>query len=423
MHVMDAHSVDPELLRAVLLAGSRPGVAWGVDGEAIICNDSLAALVEVPAENLTRLNRNVIVHPDDRDEVAGQIAAQARGDRDPKILRVRLMTRTGSVVRTRSRLAPLVVGDRLVGHFLECLDVGEQLDLRDALDKQAADYRSLFEQISEAIYSLDARGNLEAANHAAERLFGRDMEELKRTPLRAIVVDDPNLRGMMEIRERFDQGERVPRRIEFRIRRPDGEIRWIAGSLLMQRDLHGAFARAFVVAHDVTEARLRELALTETAAAARQEALVDPLTGLPNRRAFDEAMIACRADCEAGAHPVLVVVDLDQLKAINDRAGHTAGDEAIRATARAISERIRGDDQAFRIGGDEFAIILQGGSPQGIEARLLREIPVEGVGTVRLSVGSAVCGTDGDDPAEVFREADRRMYAVKRERRESPDLP
>ncbi|MEX2032844.1 MAG: PAS domain S-box protein, partial [Dehalococcoidia bacterium] len=334
---MNAEPLDPELLRALMLAGSRPGVAWDVEGEALICSNSLTTLLDVPVENLARLNRDVIVHPDDRDEVARYLAAQADGNREPQTLRVRLMTRTGSVVRTQSRLAPLVVGERVVGHLLECLNVGEELELREELDNQAAVYRSLFEQISEAIYSLDARGRLDSANGAAELLFGRTKEELKRTPLRAIVVDDPDLRGIMEIRERFDQGERVPRRIEFRIRRPDGEMRWITGSLLMQRDLHGAFARAFVVAHDVTEARLREHALAESAAAARQEALVDPLTGLPNRRAFDEAMIECRAACESGAHPVLVVVDLDQLKAINDRAGHTVGDEAIRATAGQVA--------------------------------------------------------------------------------------
>lgn len=187
----------------------------------------------------------------------------------------------------------------------------------------------------------------------------------------------------------------------------------------MQRDHRGRFDRAFFVCRDITEAKAREEALTADAASARQDALIDPLTGLPNRRAFDEAIIACRADVDRGDHPMMVVLDLDQLKGINDRAGHAAGDEAIRTTAQAIGERIRSDDRAFRIGGDEFAVILRGGDATAIEARLASPIPFGDDDPLVVSVGSASCGIDGTDPMDVFRIADARMYDMKRARREA----
>lgn len=414
---MSPDTSEIDLLRAALQTASRPAIAWAPDGSVIACTATFSALVEAPADSVARLRREEVVHPDDLAMLERHLAEPRDSDLAAPAVRLRLMTRPGGVVRTLSRLLPLVVGGEAVGDLLECVEVGDSLDLREALDDQAATYQLLFEQISEAVYSIDSRGRMDSANRSAERLFGRTLQELRRTPVTEVLVDEGDIRGIQELRERFDAGDRVPRRLAFAIKRPDGEMRWVEASLLMHRDIHGAFSGAFIVARDVTQSKERERELTESAATARQAALVDPLTGLPNRRAFDEAMIVCREDANRGGHPVLIVVDVDQLKSINDQRGHAAGDEAIRATARAISDRIREGDQAFRIGGDEFAIVLQGGSPDAIQARLLAAIPIEGGIPLQISVGSAVCGIDGDDPSEVFRVADRRMYAMKQARR------
>ena len=326
------------------------------------------------------------------------------------------MTATGSVIRTQSCLAPLFQDQQLIGLLIEVEEVSDGLSVRDALDEQARIFQDVFDQLGDAVYSMDGRRRMVLANSATERLFGRTIAELQRTHIREILLAE-DISGMNSLREAFESGERVPRRIEFRIRRGDGAIRWVSGSLLMQRDAAGAFARAWVVARDVTRERESAERLAQDATEARQIAFTDPLTGLANRRAFDDALLGCTEAVRNGRQPIIVVIDLDQLKVINDTSGHQVGDEAIRTVARALTERIRANDQAFRIGGDEFALIIHGSASSTIEARLAQPIPFrKPFGSLTISVGSATCGVDTHDPARAFRIADARMFQVKHAR-------
>jgi diguanylate cyclase (GGDEF)-like protein len=99
--------------------------------------------------------------------------------------------------------------------------------------------------------------------------------------------------------------------------------------------------------------------LTEAERAARELALQDPLTGIPNRRAFYRDLARAIADAQHGSGPLLGVamIDLDNFKRINDRHGHAAGDTLLQAIARALAGVVRGGDYIARVGGDEFALI------------------------------------------------------------------
>ncbi|MEX2372750.1 MAG: GGDEF domain-containing protein, partial [Dehalococcoidia bacterium] len=142
------------------------------------------------------------------------------------------------------------------------------------------------------------------------------------------------------------------------------------------------------------------------------------LTGLGKRRAFDAALEECRDLMAAGHAPRIFILDLDNLKAVNDVSGHAAGDEAIRLMARAILERTRAVDQPFRIGGDEFAVIAIEGDGDAISKRLSEPAPFQPPTLwMRASVGWATCGIDALEPAEAVRLADRRMYEMKQARK------
>lgn len=150
--------------------------------------------------------------------------------------------------------------------------------------------------------------------------------------------------------------------------------------------------------------------------AAESAALSDALTSLGNRRAFDRSLQREEARCARFGHLAgVVVLDLDGLKAVNDSWGHEAGDEMIRRTARAIRSALRSADQAFRIGGDEFALLLPEMSEDGLEtlrSRLVEALAAEGISA---SIGAAVRYPAGNLHA-VAREADQRMYDQKRRR-------
>jgi diguanylate cyclase (GGDEF)-like protein len=154
----------------------------------------------------------------------------------------------------------------------------------------------------------------------------------------------------------------------------------------------------------VTSAHLREL---------RFLADHDPLTRLLNRRAFVERLDgevarATRYNRTFG----LVICDLDDFKALNDRFGHPAGDEALQEFARSLQSALRKGDDAFRIGGDEFALLLAEATHE--DAReVVRRVAAQG-GSVRASFGVASCPDHARDTQTLFRLADTALYEAKR---------
>ncbi|HEX4902210.1 MAG TPA: GGDEF domain-containing protein [Acidimicrobiales bacterium] len=150
--------------------------------------------------------------------------------------------------------------------------------------------------------------------------------------------------------------------------------------------------------------------------AAESAALSDALTGLGNRRAFDRAIEREEARCARFGHLAgVVVLDLDGLKTTNDTWGHEAGDDLIRRAGESIRRTLRTADQAFRTGGDEFALLLPEIGADGLETlcgRLCEALAEEGVSA---SIGSALRRPAGNLHA-VAREADAQMYERKRER-------
>jgi diguanylate cyclase (GGDEF)-like protein len=160
------------------------------------------------------------------------------------------------------------------------------------------------------------------------------------------------------------------------------------------------------------------LALSQAYVGESNRARHDGLTGLLNRLGWDEAFQAQQQHAAAsGEATSLIVVDVDGLKAANDRHGHEFGDAVIRAIARVLATSVRTDDVVARLGGDEFAVMLPGGNERECDriVRRLRElIQRKRVGSVALSasIGSATCrGTD--DLADALRRADARMYQAK----------
>ncbi len=158
-------------------------------------------------------------------------------------------------------------------------------------------------------------------------------------------------------------------------------------------------------------------------------ALVDPLTSLANRRCFDRDMADAFASvAESSAEVCLVIVDVDHFKSVNDRFGHGVGDEVLKAVAAELSIGLRGVDHAYRVGGEEFAVVLQGESARPDNAtrvveRLRLEIEAldltEAAGGQRLRVtasfGVAIVtgGSSGANAAALQERADVALYAAK----------
>ncbi|MDH3745589.1 MAG: GGDEF domain-containing protein [Acidobacteriota bacterium] len=154
------------------------------------------------------------------------------------------------------------------------------------------------------------------------------------------------------------------------------------------------------------------------------EVIRDPLTGLYNRRFFDEQLPLALAMAQRADHRVtLMIIDLDGLKEINDRYGHPDGDRAIATVGEVVGEIVRTSDIPCRVGGDEFAVILPGtsrdvaGRVHGRVVDRLRERSEELDETPRwwpsVSGGWAAYPAEASSPEELYRLADERMYEGK----------
>ncbi len=172
----------------------------------------------------------------------------------------------------------------------------------------------------------------------------------------------------------------------------------------------------------ISDLRERRLLLEMETAALRNEVLTDPLTGLLNRRAFDQNLENAFNQWERHRRTfVLVLGDLDYFKLINDRFGHMVGDEVLRSLAQRMRQGLRKSDLAFRIGGEEFAILLTETTLQtGAEVaeklrRRIDENPIvlESTQMVFPTMSFGVGGPEGQSAATLFGAVDQSLYAAK----------
>lgn len=154
---------------------------------------------------------------------------------------------------------------------------------------------------------------------------------------------------------------------------------------------------------------------------AEVEALGDALTGLHNRRAWEIFLDVEEDRCRRYGHEACVVIlDLDELKRINDEDGHAAGDRLLLAAARTLSNVARASDVAARLGGDEFGVVLVQAGPQEGERAVARLREALARAGVSASIGLAARKPEGGMTG-AWRDADEAMYREKRQRRDRPE--
>lgn len=161
----------------------------------------------------------------------------------------------------------------------------------------------------------------------------------------------------------------------------------------------------------------------------QSNATTDPLTGLYNRRLFEEHFEKeLNRALRYNQHLALVMLDLHQFKEVNDRYGHPQGDTLLREAATTLRKSLRTSDYAFRIGGDEFALLLVHSDTEQAStlARRIRANFGSAVGSMQVSVGLgldygiAVFPVDGDQKEVLVRIADQRLYDMKHQQRTGP---
>ncbi len=237
-------------------------------------------------------------------------------------------------------------------------------------------------------------------------------------------ADAPDLQAAIQahLERRSEQVE-----VECRVRHKDGSWRWLFVRGQAQFGADGEPLRMVGMMTDVTERREREMQVRaahrvaeEEKERARHAANHDPLTALPNRAYLSERLTALSGAAEpAGVRRAMMLLDLDDFKAVNDTLGHPAGDELLRIVAGRLRGCLRDGDFVARLGGDEFAVLVPSACgtlalAERIVATVGQSAVIAGQVRVGCSVGVSVWKATELEPEEAIRQADVALYEAKR---------
>lgn len=287
-------------------------------------------------------------------------------------------------------------------------------------------FRDLFDHASDALWVLNSDMVIEHANAAAASLSGFELDELIGQPLSVVLPDniaEHHDAYVEKFRQQPDERSSVLGRVRrFELRARDGSLIPIQ---LKAFRLNGSgeglrFGATMV---DLREQVRLEQDQRHMMAHLERLALVDPLTELWNRRAFDDGLARqCALATRHHANASLAMIDIDHFKRVNDTYGHAAGDKVLQELARHLKDLIRKEDMCARIGGEEFGILMPATDVDG--ARLVIERALHRVATDRFDIGegrgititfsAGVAGIEGGIVAEeVLERSDAAMYRAK----------
>ena len=281
-------------------------------------------------------------------------------------------------------------------------------------------YRMLADHSHDVISRVAADGRLLYISPSATEMFGWEPGRMPESRWDIIHPEDRE-RQRQALAEVLANGG--PRVETYRIRHRDGHYLWIeAVSRRIPSEDPGSPAELMLSARDISERVAAEQALAESRRELERLSREDSLTGLANRRHFDDRLaLALKRLKRHGTPLVLMSMDVDHFKQVNDTHGHAAGDAVLCAFADRLCDSVRETDLVARVGGDEFAILIEDAAPgsgEAVATKLLEAMrqPIEAEGkslVVGTSIGVAYA-REPIDAATLVAAADAALYIVKR---------
>lgn len=353
------------------------------------------------------------VHPEDRERVRLGYAQALNSAVGEWNVNYRFERPDGGVGHARDRM--LILRDAS-GHPVRALGgVTDASEEQGAIDSLALLKRAL-DATTTGVAIVDVKQDgwpTVYVNAALESMSGYPAEALLGRNLRFLQGAESEQPGIETLRHALRSGR--DGQVMLRNFRKDGSAYWIDLVVSPVHDAEGQLTHYVGSQIDVSERVATEQALAH-------RATHDELTTLPNRQLFrDRLAQALRESKRFGLNLVVLFVDLDNFKLVNDSLGHAAGDELLRTVARRLQGCLRQTDTVARFGGDEFVLLLLG----EVETDVLRVVdrvtealrrPVELAGSmhyVTASIGYARCPQHGEEAGVLLQRADIAMYQAK----------
>lgn len=401
--------------------------------------DSIDQIVSVKDSNRNLLHINRSLEKDlgiSRDESVGKPIdalldpdlAERLAEDDREVLQKTVPIRVerelhggdGTVKTYLTEKAPL---RRLDGSTYGVVTIATDITDRIVAERQLAEatkrFETAFENAPNGMSLVGIDGRFLRANPAMCDLVGYTAEELLELKVADMAHED-DMEEQVLLVKRALAGEFDSYFLEKRFTRKSGETVWLVLAVSLVRDENGDPLYVIAQTTNISANKRIEADL-------RSEAGKDPLTELANRRQIESAIESQIERARRTGEPASVLmVDLDDFKAVNDRYGHETGDGVLRFFARELRGEVRTADLPARFGGDEFVVLMTG--VDAAKATRIAEQLMEHFGEVvyqpeglalrcAISVGNAQIETGSESPAEVLAAADRSMYEVKRSKK------
>lgn len=366
-----------------------------------------------------------IVTPRFDNVVSVELLTAADAIPGPYALRIEKITFTGTTMGaeiwygTIALIWLMVIGGILLQRRQEAVRWRTQL---------LGSMRTTVDTIPHMVWSLDRNGTA-YFNRRWEEFTGVHPAAAGRLGLRRLVHREDLQPALQAWKRGIRSGDEFD--VELRVRHRSGEHRWVLARTVPFRERDGAIAVWYGTCTDVDDRVRAQEALRSSIDKERRRSRQlkwtsehDPLTRLPNRRAFEARLEEeTRRAGETAGEIGLFLIDLDYFKHLNDTLGHGAGDELLRTIATRLKRSVRRQDFVARIGGDEFAVVipnLKAGSDlvalgNGVAAAIQHPLNIEGhVVRPGVSIGGAFCPGESPNADDFLKRADAALYALKR---------
>ena len=305
--------------------------------------------------------------------------------------------------------------DRIVGTVVSFRDTSKRVRAEAALQTAEDKLVGIMQSIDNVVWSLTYPDmDVIYMSPATERMYGRPAQDFldKRSLWLEVILPEDRHRVTGNLDQLFATGSFT---FTYRIRRADGEVRWLEDRATTVRDTAGNIIRIDGVASDITERKRYEAQIEYLAN-------YDALTGLPNRNLFTDRMQQMVArSARTRERGAALVVDVDRFKFFNDSYGSAHGDRLLKAVAERLREFVKQGDTLARLSRDEFVLLLTN-LASGNEAAMVATMIIESFTRlivveerelfVTVSIGISLFPEDGDGD-EMLRNADVAMHRAK----------
>jgi diguanylate cyclase (GGDEF)-like protein/PAS domain S-box-containing protein len=395
------------------------------DGRRLYASPACRVLLGYEPAEMLAISSSDAIHPDD----AAVLQERRRWlEGDPPVASYRMRRKDGGYVWVES-VARLVAGQR--GEQAQRVVVVRDIDQRVAAEARLKEsetrYRLLAEYSTDMVFHLDSDLVRRYVSPACRDILGYEPEELVGAqPLEIVHPEDTE--RLAAVCQFMLRGAPERSSVIYRMLRRDGRWIWVEAQLRLLRDAEGGAPSGIIGAlRDISQRKAAEDQLEEANRRLLALAGQDGLTGLANRRTFDDALgVEHRRALRDRTSLALIMIDVDRFKAFNDGYGHPAGDEALRRVSQAIADTLRRPgDVAARYGGEEFAVLLPNCDEGGaaiIADRVRRAVvalAIEHDGaaarvvTISAGVASVTPGLFDGSLEALVSDADRALYRAK----------